>query len=207
MVENNSPRRTQAERRRSSREKIIREASRLFAEYGYRGAKLAEIAQAVGMSEPGLLHHFPSKEHLLIAVLEERDRVDRERFGQAILEERLHLLEGLRALVAHNETLPGLVQLFIVLAAESIQPEHPAHGYFSDRYQQVRDSMIELLRKCQQSGEIRTDVSAEDLAAMVVALMDGLQIQWLYHPGQVKMSAVFNAFLGLLQVTPSEKTS
>lgn len=206
MAEKSSPRRTQAERRRASREKIIREASRLFAEYGYRGAKLAEIAQAVGMSEPGLLHHFPSKEHLLIAVLEERDRVDRERFGQDVLEERRNLLEGLRALVAHNETVPGLVQLFIVLAAESIQPEHPAHGYFSERYQQVRDSIVELLRQSQQRGEIRNDVSAEELAAMVVALMDGLQIQWLFHPEQVKMSAVFDAFLSLLKVNTPEET-
>ncbi|WP_322508468.1 TetR/AcrR family transcriptional regulator [Anaerolinea sp.] len=206
MAEKSSPRRTQAERRRTSREKIIREASRLFAEYGYRGAKLAEIAQAVGMSEPGLLHHFPSKEHLLIAVLEERDRVDRERFGQDVLEEHRNLLEGLRALVAHNETVPGLVQLFIVLAAESIQPEHPAHGYFSERYQQVRDSIVELLRQSQQRGEIRNDVSAEELAAMVVALMDGLQIQWLFHPEQVKMSVVFEAFLNLLKVKTSEKS-
>ncbi|BAJ64551.1 TetR/AcrR family transcriptional regulator [Anaerolinea thermophila] len=206
MAEKSSPRRTQAERRRASREKIIREASRLFAEYGYRGAKLAEIAQAVGMSEPGLLHHFPSKEHLLIAVLEERDRVDRERFGQDVLEERRNLLEGLRALVAHNETVPGLVQLFIVLAAESLQPDHPAHGYFSARYQQVRDSIVELLRQSQQRGEIRNDVSAEELAAMVVALMDGLQIQWLFHPEQVKMSAVFDAFLSLLKVKTPEKS-
>ncbi|MEJ5313789.1 MULTISPECIES: TetR/AcrR family transcriptional regulator [Anaerolinea] len=206
MTEKTAPRRTQAERRRASREKIIREASRLFAEYGYRGAKLAEIAQAVGMSEPGLLHHFPSKEHLLIAVLEERDRVDHERFGQAILEERLPLMEGLRALVAHNETVPGLVQLFIVLAAESIQPEHPAHGYFSQRYQQVRESMMTLLQKAQQKGEIRTDVPAEHLTAMVLALMDGLQIQWLFHPEQVKMSAVFDSFLTLLKVTPPEET-
>ncbi len=206
MAEKSSPRRTQAERRRASREKIIREASRLFAEYGYRGAKLAEIAQAVGMSEPGLLHHFPSKEHLLIAVLEERDRVDRERFGQDVLEERRNLLEGLRALVAHNETVPGLVQLFIVLAAESLQPDHPAHGYFSARYQQVRDSIVELLRQSQQRGEIRNDVSAEELAAMVVALMDGLQIQWLFHPEQVKMSVVFEAFLNLLKVKTSEKS-
>ncbi|WP_322508904.1 TetR/AcrR family transcriptional regulator, partial [Anaerolinea sp.] len=173
---------------------------------GYRGAKLAEIAQAVGMSEPGLLHHFPSKEHLLIAVLEERDRVDRERFGQDVLEERRNLLEGLRALVAHNETVPGLVQLFIVLAAESLQPDHPAHGYFSARYQQVRDSIVELLRQSQQRGEIRNDVSAEELAAMVVALMDGLQIQWLFHPEQVKMSAVFDAFLSLLKVKTPEKS-
>ncbi len=70
----------------------------------------------------------------------------------------------------------------------------------------MRDSIVELLRQSQQRGEIRNDVSAEELAAMVVALMDGLQIQWLFHPEQVKMSAVFDAFLSLLKVKTPEKS-
>lgn len=72
------PRLTQAARTKFSKEKIIREAVHLFGQYGFRGATLAEIARAAGLTEPGLLHHFPSKEHLLMDVLEERDRVNQE---------------------------------------------------------------------------------------------------------------------------------
>ena len=50
-------------------EEILHAASDLFAEHGYRGASLALIAERVGMSTPGLLHHFPTKEHLLIDLL------------------------------------------------------------------------------------------------------------------------------------------
>ena len=52
-------------------------AARLFAATGYRGTSLADVAQAAGLSNAGLLHHFPSKEQLLIEVLRRRDEADR----------------------------------------------------------------------------------------------------------------------------------
>lgn len=55
---------------RSRREHILDQAARLFAEHGYHGAALAEIARAAGLGNPGLIHHFPSKSALYRAVLE-----------------------------------------------------------------------------------------------------------------------------------------
>ena len=84
VSEKTTPRRTQAERTQQRKEQVIREAIRFFGQNGYHGARLADIAKAAGVTEPGLLHHFPSKAHLLMEVLAERDRIDQERFDPSL---------------------------------------------------------------------------------------------------------------------------
>jgi len=197
MIQPNA-RRTQAERSKASREKIILAATKFFAQNGFRATKLSEIAQAVEMSEPGLLHHFPSKNHLLIGVLEERDRLDQQRYVGVADGEDLPVVTSLRELVTHNEAVPGLVQLFTVLVAESITADHPGHDFFRKRYQNLREIGIELISKSQEKGEIRNDISAEDLIVMIFAMMDGLQIQWLLEPEKISMTKEFNLFLQFL---------
>src|SRR5690349_12693157 len=117
---------------RAKRRDILDQAMTLFGEAGYRGASLREIAARCGLSHPGLLHHFPTKEALLLAVLEHRDEVDAELLsGRA----GLAMLRGLIGLTALNATRPGIVELFTVLSAEATAAGHPAHGYFARRYQ------------------------------------------------------------------------
>jgi len=194
-----SARRTQAERTRASREKIIRAATEYFARQGFQGAKMAEIARAAGLTEPGLLHHFPSKAHLLTGVLQERDRVDKERVQGILNSDGSHVLEALQALVNHNSTVPGLVQLFTILVAESLVQQHPAHEFFFSRYRRIRGDLTQKLLQAQQAGEVRVDVPAETLAVLIYAMMDGLQVQWLFEPEKVDMPATFCAFLSLLK--------
>lgn len=206
MSDKPKPRRTQAERTRQRKEQIIRAAIRFFGQDGYHGATLADIAKAAGVTQPGLLHHFPSKAHLLMEVLAERDRIDRERFGPPAPTETKSPLSPLQELAKYNETVPGLVQLFTVLVAESIDRQHPAHEFFKQRYQDIRERNIAALKEAQARGEIRRDIPAEDLAVMLFAMMDGLQVQWLYEPEKIEMARLFEQFLGLFKGTPWPST-
>jgi AcrR family transcriptional regulator len=199
MSEKTRPRRTQAERTYQRKAQVIHEAIRFFGQHGYHGATLAAIAKAAGVTEPGLLHHFPSKAQLLLDVLAERDRIDRERFDPSLHDSMKDPLVSLQELVAYNETVPGLVQLFTVLVAESIDAQHPGHGFFKQRYQYLREQSIIVLREAQARGEIRNDLPAEDLGIMLFAMMDGLQVQWLYEPEQISMARLFEQFLRFLR--------
>ena len=61
---------------RVTRDAILDAAIRAFAARGYRGASIDSIAAEVGVSRQGVLHHFPSKVKLLVAVLQRRDEED-----------------------------------------------------------------------------------------------------------------------------------
>src|ERR1700741_5612700 len=56
------------------RAQILDEAIRLIGERGYNRFTIQELAQRCQLSNPGLLHYFGSKEDLLVALLEDRDR-------------------------------------------------------------------------------------------------------------------------------------
>ncbi len=199
MKQLQTPRRTQADRTRVSREKIIQSATEAFAQKGFRGAKMADIAKAADLTEPGLLHHFPSKTHLLMEVLKERDRIDGERMRATLQKNGNHFLEAGIELVEHNQTVPGLVRLFNLLVAESVSPDHPAHEFFIERYQREREHMTEAVVQAQKAGEVRSDISAETLVILIFAMMDGLQVQWLLEPERIEMADLFQVMTDLLK--------
>lgn len=199
MNQSQTPRRTQAERTRASREKIIQFATEAFAQKGFRGATMAEIAKAANLTEPGLLHHFPSKTHLLMEVLKQRDRIDSERMRSTLQKNGNHFLEAGIELVEHNQTVPGLVQLFNLLVAESISPDHPAHEFFIERYQRERKHWVQAIVQAQQAGEVRSDISPETAVILIFAMMDGLQVQWLLEPERIDMAHIFGQFVELLR--------
>ncbi|MEU9389601.1 helix-turn-helix domain-containing protein [Streptomyces sp. NPDC048324] len=179
--------RVRSEERRAE---IVRAALEVIAERGYRGASLAAVAEKVGLTQQGLLHHFPTKEALLVAVLQERDQWD------AVPATRWRV-DLLASLVEYNAMRPGIIQTFSALLGESVTEGHPARGYFTQRYRQVRASMATVLR-AEYGDRLPNGLTPERTAPLLVAVMDGLQYQWLLDPESVDMPGAFRDFLALL---------
>ncbi|WP_405908870.1 TetR/AcrR family transcriptional regulator [Streptomyces sp. NBC_00828] len=183
--------RTRSEERRAE---IVRAALEVIAERGYRGASLAAVAERVGLTQQGLLHYFPTKEALLVAVLKERDQWDAVPNTQW----RVDLLTSL---VEYNAMRPGIIQTFSALLGESVTEGHPAREFFTQRYAAVRASMASVLR-AEYGERLPNGLTPERAAPLLVAVMDGLQYQWLLDPESVDMPGAFRDFLTLLGENP-----
>lgn len=172
---------------RDVRRRILDAALEVFAQSGYRSGSLREIATRVGMSEAGLLHHFPSKIELLREVLAHRDvRADRivDRGG----DDGLATLAGVIELARLNATEPGAVEIYCVLSAEATAPDHPAHEFFVERYASLRASMTTTFERLQADGRLREGVDPRKAAVRLLAIWDGLQVQWLLDRESLDMA-------------------
>jgi AcrR family transcriptional regulator len=170
------------------RQEILQIAMDTFAARGYNNASLQEIADRAGVTQAGVLHYFRSKAQLLTSVLDLRDATDIEQLGP----DRPHGLAFLRHLVdtaRRNTEREGIVRLYAVLSAESVTEGHPAQDYFRDRYAGLRTMVTEALAEACELGETRPDLNVEEAATAIIAVMDGLQVQWLLAPDSVDMAA------------------
>lgn len=175
------------------RDVIIRAALEYFGQHGYHGASMREIARQVGLSQAGLLHHFPTKAELLIAVLEDRDNLSGSA-AAAAARTGDDPLAGMTAVVADNARQRQLVQMFTVVSAEATDEHHPAHEYFRRRSGDVLGLMRTGLDKAKAQGLVEPDLDVEQAARQCQALMYGLQVQWLFDP-TTDMVATFEHYL------------
>jgi AcrR family transcriptional regulator len=159
------------------RNSIIRAALEIFGEFGFNGSSLKQVAAAVGISEAGVLHHFGSKSNLLTEVLRSRDA--QAEIFVPLAGDGIEFVTGWLNLIEYNVSHPGHVELFTTLAAEATSPAHPAHQYFLERYEMVFGLTRSYFQKMQAAGQLIDGLVPADLAVTLIALSDGLQLQWL----------------------------
>jgi AcrR family transcriptional regulator len=142
------------------------------------------------VTQPALTYYFPTRDDLLIAVLEWRDAQGRA-IGSG--EQSGTLTENMVASTRHTTDHPGLAKLYVTLAAASTDPDSPVHDYFLDRYRTLAAEATKGFETAQQAGAIRDDLPADHLARAVLAVLDGLQMQWMHDP-TVDIDAVAESF-------------
>ena len=190
------------------RARILNEAVVLFGEHGYAGTSLADIANAADISKAGLLHHFSSKDELFAKVLERRDREDAlsilvespavdgdavevpvDTVGNldtlevaavsdldgnpwALLERYVELLERN---VAHRD----LTAIYTATAVSVLDAEHPAHRWMANHLNSAVERFESSFEAGKTAGIVDPQMPSRLVARSLVALIDGLQLQWL----------------------------
>lgn len=198
------PRLPAAERRRQ----IMEVTSGLVSERGFWGMSMQDVADRCGLTVPGVLRHVGSKAGLLVSLLAHRDLEDARSLraqlgvGEAEMPDEwsvggpvgVDLRTLCSATMRRNAEQPEMVRLFLVLEAESLTPSHPAHDYFMKRQAQAVSAFADLAKGL-------TD-HPEALARHIVAMMDGLQLQWLRAPDTVDLVREWEAAADALFADP-----
>ncbi|MGN6425183.1 MAG: TetR/AcrR family transcriptional regulator [Leifsonia sp.] len=186
------------------REQIVDVAYREFATRGYHGSSLREIAAAAGISLGTLQHHFSGKEELLVAVLTRRDELGG---GTMPVPGGLPFDRHIVEQAERNERIPGLIALYSVLSAEATTDGHPGRDYFLARYDQLRGEYEAEFAALRADGRLREGVDPALAAATVVALWEGIQLQWLYTPDRIDAGAALRGYLDLVILPSAEPGS
>lgn len=205
MADSRSGRRGSYAKGVAKREEILTRALDVIAREGYRGASVKELADAVGLSQAGLLHYFGSKEELFTEILRKRDEVDSATFGlDAERPDEHDLRAGYVAVIGHNADVPGLVQLYARLSVDAADPEHSAHRFFIERGEALRGAFAEEIARRQAAGEITDRIEPTTLARVFQAVADGLQVQWMLEP-DIDMAATVDALFDALAARPTDR--
>ncbi|MCX4588218.1 TetR family transcriptional regulator [Streptomyces sp. NBC_01549] len=154
------------------RRQILDAALDAYGESDRRIPSLRQIADRVGLSEKGLTHYFGSRDELLVAVLAARDAA-----GALAGSAPEDFLETASQVITHNIRTPGLVRLFVDMAAAAVDPDHAAHSFFVERTARMQGGLQRVLAGA--TGTEPTSPGNAWKASVLLAAVDGLQARWL----------------------------
>jgi AcrR family transcriptional regulator len=157
----------------ATRKHILDVAVSTLDDLDYPSISLREIARRAGVSQTGLRYHFATKEALYAEVLRQRDE------PRATPETPEDLVETMLTGFAANRDSPQIVRLYALLSAEAATPDTAASEFFRERFAYVSERIARAISGLQETGEISTDADPKLLARILIATMDGLQMQWL----------------------------
>ena len=186
---------TRQPRGRARRAAVLEAARRLFASQGVKGASLAAIAQEAGITDAGLLYHFPTKNDLLLAVVAEGDREQDEALEKVRGVQGLPLLERMAEFGADLEADPILTALDVTLSAENLAAGSEINAYFVARYDRFRAMLAQAFEEARRAGDLVGDFDAGVEAGNMTAVLDGLRLQWLLSDGAVSMAGGMRAYV------------
>lgn len=184
------------------RDQILEETLRIVGQRGYHGFGISELAARCGLSKPGVLHHFGTKEQLLIALLEDCEAKEKAELAELLpayetadeRQRRKMFRETMRMVMGRAIARPELMRLEVVLRAEAVNDGHPAHAFFAAREAANRARIAKRLAPLYPQ--------AQSIARHLLAAMSGLQEQWLRENEGFNLLAEWERVLDVL--LPSE---
>jgi AcrR family transcriptional regulator len=176
------------------REELTRQAARLFAERGYHGTSIGDLAEAMGVQKGSLYAHIASKQDLLYVAM--RDGAAAFHGALDGIDERLPATEKLRlALRAHLRVVADQLDVATVFVREWRYLEGERREEILAERRRYEERWRALFREGRELGELRTDLD-EGAAALLALSAANWAYTWL-EPGR-DTDALADRFFALL---------
>jgi AcrR family transcriptional regulator len=194
-----------------TRERLLRAAADVFAERGYDGTRVADIAAAAGVSNGALYAHFSSKADLLVDALRTHGRrLLADLFAADPNRSVTELLLAIGRWLPRRRDPPGyLIVEALVTARRDQDVARPMRDYIGER----ADWLSELVRLAQAGGELDPALSPNALAhfCLLLAMGSALVPPALHAVGDEEWAALLARLVGALAppggtVSPTAQT-
>lgn len=162
------------------RSRILREATKLFAERGYNAASVREVVEAAGCTKPALYYYFESKDALFVETIREATS-EMTRIIEGTMQShgpiRDQLASGIDSFMGYLDA--NHMAMRLLMRAE-LQPDE---GQPPFDFESVRARHTQMITAMLQSGvdqkEIRSDVDLDDAALALAGMVDQRLQLWL----------------------------
>jgi AcrR family transcriptional regulator len=163
------------------RSELTREAARLFAEKGYHGTSIADVAKAMGVQKGSLYAHIASKEDLLYATM--REGADAFHAALDSIPDELPATEKIRvALRGHLRVVTEQLDMATVFMREWRYLEGERREEILAERRRYEERVRALFREGRERGELRTDLD-DATAALLTLSAANWAYTWL-QPGR-----------------------
>jgi AcrR family transcriptional regulator len=180
-----------------ARRHVVDAAAALFRKSGFNAVSMIEVAHAVGLSKPGLYHHWPNKEALLQAIVGLTSelllrQLDEVREASADPGERMRIYVRSRlAVVARHQ------DLFTVTWQERAILSSTSFGRLAAVAEQYRNGVRGLIDEAKEAGVIRPEVDSH-LLMLAIDGMTGWAYFWYREKGPLRPEQIGDVFWDML---------
>jgi AcrR family transcriptional regulator len=184
------------------REELLAAARRLLEDKGYARITTRDLVAASGTNLHSIGYHFGSKAGLLNAAIGEVFEEWTEKLAQIAMADpaATPVERGRRAWAAMLDSLPTTRNLLLSYVEALAQAERTVslREQFAEQYRRCRQRVAVLVAESLGDGSDPADPRCQAVASFVIAICDGLSVQWLLDPEGAPTSANLTAGLGAM---------
>lgn len=179
------------------RDAVLRCAIELFIERGYDATSIGDLSAELGVTKSAIYHHFPSKESLLAAALDEAlDGLSRAVADAVTAGDGESAHERLRRTVAASVRILITHQPAVTLLLR-VRGNSPTEQAALARRRQVDDQLAQLVAEAVAEGSLQAPVSPEVISRLAFGMVNSL-VEWYDPDGPVDADTLADAVTGIL---------